>query len=198
VTVRAPGFTAPDTRSRSFEHHHFRRGWKTRPLLIAGEGLVIAGYFPAVAAGAPATFGIAAAIVLIIFAAPLYLFACATIDHHGPSPNYICGTANGGIQLLLPVAGPLFFAKNHPYDEWLNPYGSELTPGEKGILIASSIAQGTGIVLVLSPLVFGSREPNASSTTSPPLTDPPAPKPHAFVVPGIARGIGLTAGFTTW
>jgi hypothetical protein len=61
-----------------------------------------------------------------------------------------------------------------------------LTPRATGSVIASSIAQGAGLALIGASLAYGSKEPNAAA------------KPPAFVFPGVARGFGLTAGFTSW
>jgi hypothetical protein len=108
------------------------------------------------------------------------------------SHDYWCLDANGGVQLLIPVAGPLLFAHDHPHDAALNPNGNALSRGAQGVLIADAVAQGAGIGLLAAGAFLGHEQPK--------VADPPT---HAgrrfFVYPvPLGRGFGVGAGIASW
>jgi hypothetical protein len=169
-----------------------------RTLKLAGGAILGAGYAPVAVAAIPATLQIAlgtASFVLI----PDY--SCFTTDRtpwNKPWDDEHCVGHAGGVQLLVPVAGPLLFAKNHPKDQWLNTDGRERSGGVNGLLIASASVQALGLAMIVAGFLFRSPEP--VEPASPPLSpaESSAPKPYCFVLPDVARGIGLTLGVTRW
>lgn len=74
-----------------------------------------------------------------------------------------------GLELVLPVFGPLLYAADHPKDSVINPRGGVPAPGVRALLYASSAAQTIGIALFTAALVLPAP---AAHTTS----KPPAPK----------------------
>jgi hypothetical protein len=166
-----------------------------RPLAYAGGTVFLAGYVPAVAAGLPAT----GTVVLDVFTL-LLAYEVAGCPGRGEAdkgyvPNsrdYWCLDANGGAQLLVPVAGPLLFAHDHPHDAALNRDGNALSRGAQGVLVADAVAQGAGIGLLAAAAILGQEEPR--------VDDPPTRGGRRFFVSPVAlgRGFGVAAAVTSW
>lgn len=80
---------------------------------------------------------------------------CGDFGRRQHSVDPICGTAWGGIQLAVPIAGPFLFAANHPKDEVLNPNGAKLTAASQVMLYTSGAAQALGATAMLVGLAEG-------------------------------------------
>jgi predicted cobalt transporter CbtA len=163
-----------------------------RSLLTAGGAVFALGYGPAMVAAAPAAIGLG-------YGAVGFVLHDQSIGPQAPKcvADYMCFRNNGALVLLLPVAGPIVFATAHPRDAWLNSEGGVQSDATAG-LVLGAVAQGVGLALIVASFIRGADEPNGHASPASSSADTPKRKPHAFVLPGVARGVGLTAGFTTW
>ena len=154
----------------SGEHSGYR---PRKTLLLAGAGVFFAGYSPIAVAALPALGGVAGRGVLDVLTLGLHeYYSCHWYEdgepdfgipsRSGTNGTYFCGAAHGGIQLLVPFAGPFLFAANHPHDDALNPHGAPLGDGAKALLYTSGAAQVAGGLLVVAGFATA-RRPEVSA-----------------------------------
>jgi hypothetical protein len=132
-------------------------------VLVTGAIVFGAGYVPAVGAALPATGGLLFRVAVTVLTIGLGAIVCSL--GYG-SDSYYCHGAHGGMELLLPVAGPFIFAADHPRDSTINPHGLPLGKTSKTLLYASGATQAAGLFTMGLGLVLGSRQPVGPAKTA--------------------------------
>ena len=190
ISSAARADTAPSAPSES----------SSRRLLQTGGLLFGAGYAPVLGAGLPSTGGVIVRVFLNVFTVGLYQWGCRSSEYDGDGrtigvhtrDTYLCSGEHGGIQLLVPFAGPFLFAANHPQDSILNPHGARLSGVSQGLLYASGAAQIAGGLLVGIAIGDGAlRKPKA----------PPSPPPGVRfrILPAMTpSSVELQASIAGW
>jgi hypothetical protein len=102
----------------------------------------------------------------------------------------------GGLELAIPIAGPLLFADSHPRDAAINPHGNALSPTMSGLMLADGIAQAGGAALMLVGVAAGHRERDEHVQR---VEKTAERKPTFMVLPMVGAGtVGVSARVLDW
>src|SRR5262249_14936730 len=106
--------------------------------------------------------------------------------------DWLCRAQHGGMQLLVPVAGPFLYAADHPRDTILNKKGSSHGATTKALLYTSGGLQVLGLGLAVAAVATGKEEIVGGR-------DHAASSPSWFVTPQASGDmVGLTFGLHRW
>lgn len=125
--------------------------WRAnRPLLVTGAILFGAGYGPNLVAGLPSTVGFVGRVVILVLTIGL---PCI----FGGS-GYLCRGTHGGVELLIPFAGPILYVNTHPRDTVLNPAGIKPSGAMAALLYTSAGLRIAGLAAILTGVALGKQE----------------------------------------